>query len=591
MSRHVAWETMAVSILNGLGSPLSMKAADAIIRSDYKSLLSLDCNFDRGDDWRAFYKDYQARELLRKADFLPLDIDRAKVAIDAFIASEEKCAVVNHRFNHLNSCRILDDARLRVVINYARRKIEQVLGVFSWDEAHDSMRFGPGASVGIKRKQRHSYYKFGSLKPTVTGTCAALGAAVISAAPQWRKIVAPEREVIGELSIVPGNRITTVPKDAQKDRIIAIEPLLNMYCQLGIGSCIRLRLKRVGIDLNSQSRNQDLARKGSVDGSLATIDLSAASDSISRGLVEELVPDDWLQAMKTCRCQYGILPSGDKIFYQKFSSMGNGFTFELESLLFWALLKGVASYVGCGDRELSVYGDDLIVPVECVDLLVEVFEFCGFTTNKNKSFSNGPFRESCGKHFYLGHDVTPIYLRKKVETIDRFLWLANSISRLAYRLGGLGYGRWATLRSSYDLVVSQLPKKVRSLSIPEGFGDGALIRDFDEARPALSKQGWFKVTHFVRKYKEKRICEQAALCYALAGMERRKRAVDNHQANAWWSGRTRLCPTGDLVSSYLDLIVGVGYQEIPSDSYVDRLVKSTTQQWEGFGPWLIGSDA
>ena len=197
----------------------------------------------------------------------------------------------------------------------------------------------------------------------MTGECAALGEALFSVYPQWRKAIVPEfPEGSPEYDIVPGNSITTVPKSSKTDRVIAIEPLLNMFVQKGIGGMIRRRLKRVGIDLDSQKRNQELAKLGSLSKTLATIDLSSASDTISLGLVEWLVPADWVLAMKICRSPIGTLPSGERIRYQKISSRGNGFTFELESMIFYALTRAVAESMDESVRDIAVFGDDIIAP-------------------------------------------------------------------------------------------------------------------------------------------------------------------------------------------------------------------------------------
>lgn len=142
-----------------------------------------------------------------------------------------------------------------------------------------------------------------------------------------------------------GNKVTTVPKNSKTDRVIAIEPLMNMYVQKGIGGAIRHSLRSVGINLNDQTSNQRLAREGSLQGKLATVDLSSASDSVSLLLVEELLPPDWVAAIKLCRSPCGVLPDGSVINYQKVSSMGNGFTFELESLIFWAACSSVCQYL------------------------------------------------------------------------------------------------------------------------------------------------------------------------------------------------------------------------------------------------------
>ena len=106
--------------------------------------------------------------------------------------------------------------------------------------------------------------------------------------------------------LVPGNLITTVPKNGKTDRTIAIEPGLNSYVQKGIGNKIRGRLRRFGINLNDQTINQFGACNAQTL-SLSTLDLKAASDSISLALVEQILPHDWLNLIATSRSPRGTI--------------------------------------------------------------------------------------------------------------------------------------------------------------------------------------------------------------------------------------------------------------------------------------------
>jgi hypothetical protein len=86
--------------------------------------------------------------------------------------------------------------------------------------------------------------------------------------------------------------------------------------------------------------------------------------------------------------------------------MGNGATFSLETLIFASILDAC-----CGHARYSVYGDDLIVPRDNVARVIMALKYVGFIVNTDKSYTDGPFRESCGKDYYRGTDITPFYLR------------------------------------------------------------------------------------------------------------------------------------------------------------------------------------
>jgi len=286
------------------------------------------------------------------------------------------------------------------------------------------------------------------------------------------------------VAIVPGNSIITVPKNYKTDRTIAKEPDMNIYVQKGIGAVIRRRLKRVGIDLDDQRRNQEGARIGSLTGQLATIDLSMASDTVALELVSFLLPNDWWWALEQCRSPVGVLPDGTHLVYQKVSSMGNGFTFELESLLFWCVCQQVCqSNVNEKDSRILVYGDDIVVPTDQAEEVLRRLWQAGFKPNLNKTYVDGPYRESCGKHYFQGSDITPFYVRKPVRSLDRLFLVHNNV----YRWSG---------RTAVDCeeVLTRLrklaPAKWREPRLPDGFGDGAFIGAVDELRLDSHPYGW-----------------------------------------------------------------------------------------------------
>jgi len=294
---------------------------------------------------------------------------------------------------------------------------------------------------------------------------------------------------------VRGNEIVFVPKNAKTHRIIAKEPHVNSYLQKGFGRYIRDRLRKVAnVDLKDQTLNQRLAKEGSITGRLATIDLSGASDTISYELVRLLLPEKWFSLLSLIRSPQGFLrEEGYWVHYHKFSSMGNACTFELESLIFWALCSAVLEIKG-GEQTLNVYGDDIIIPVEHYESVATIISYVGFSINEAKSFKDGPFRESCGKDYFLGHDVRPIFLKESISNAEVLFKLANSIRRYAHRrLNGLGCDK--RFHATWLRTVAKLPKALRNLRIPEGFGDVGLVCNFDEAapnlvRPKRDQTGW-----------------------------------------------------------------------------------------------------
>lgn len=284
-----------------------------------------------------------------------------------------------------------------------------------------------------------------------------------------------------EVDVVPGN-LVTVPKNAKTDRTIMIEPCLNSFFQQGIRSIMEKRMSVAGLSTRDQSLNQRAARTGSLIGSLATIDLSSASDLISYCLVQRLLPDDWFMLLSSARTGSVAYEDGSTSHLEKFSSMGNAFTFPLETLIFWAISKAAMLRDDSGHYDycltskkdaippehmadsstLLVYGDDIIVPTRSYDCVTRALHLCGFKVNERKSYKMGRFRESCGSDYYKGFNVRPYYQKKQV-TGETLFTMHNYFFRRGY----------------YDVserVLQYIPESLRIFG-PDGYGDGHLLSD------------------------------------------------------------------------------------------------------------------
>lgn len=352
----------------------------------------------------------------------------------------------------------------------ARTIIRGALGKFKLDELPTACRFGPGSSTGVKARFASHQYKWDFSSHITRGALP-----YMLAFQKWTRVPGFQPH----LEVVPGNKVTTVPKNWKTDRCIAIEPDWNMFFQLGVGSMIRRRLQRYGILApTAQLTNRWLARWGSWTGYVATLDLSMASDTVSLALCEALLPADWFKVLMDLRSPVGELPDGKVVAYEKISSMGNGFTFELETLIFWALARAVCRKDDW--QYVSVYGDDIIVPAHAAPAMVDILTMVGFSLNSEKSFSEGPFRESCGGHYWEGHDVTPFYVREKPRTLGGVINLGNAILTHCSRLGLPDLG---VFEDSYRKVLSMVPRKFRG---PYGLA-GCLWQEWDRCTPVWSK--------------------------------------------------------------------------------------------------------
>lgn len=316
------------------------------------------------------------------------------------------------------------------ILAVAASLIEVVIGYAPPDDIFLTGGFTGGATTSRKKRTETLASKFQG-KLDATPSCYEVVKPAIEDAMAWT-LYTPE---VLEPRLVKGNIMFTVPKSAVIDRVCCKEPDLNIFFQKAAGNEIRKCLKsRAGINLNDQSINRGLAEKGSHTGKLATIDLSSASDSLSRELVRRLVPPAWYKLLDSLRCRKTFIEGRSRL-NEMFSSMGNGFTFELESLVFWALARATQVLSGFNTEELSVFGDDIIVPTTIASRVITVLTWCGFTPNAKKTFVRGPFRESCGGHYYWGLDVTPFYLRRPLKDVSDLILFLNQYRAWIIRVG------------------------------------------------------------------------------------------------------------------------------------------------------------
>jgi hypothetical protein len=154
---------------------------------------------------------------------------------------------------------------------------------------------------------------------------------------------------------------------------------------------------------------------------------------VSTELVYELLPVDWVLLLEDLRSKSVEIDGAAPQKLEKFSSMGNGFTFELESLIFWALLTSVQELL-TRRGTFGVYGDDLICCREAAPDVVYVLNQVGFTVNETKSFFQGLFYESCGKHYFNDQEVTPVYQKEYLSEAE-LVRCHNRLVRWAARVG------------------------------------------------------------------------------------------------------------------------------------------------------------
>jgi len=254
-------------------------------------------------------------------------------------------------------------------------------------------------------------------------------------------------------------KVVLVPKTLKTPRVIAMEPTCMQYMQQGI---LRSFLEHFGKDdflpkvigFDDQTPNQELACQGSLDQRTATLDLSDASDRVSNQLVRSMLRryPHLGAAVDATRSRRAVVDGHGVIRLAKYASMGSALCFPIEAMVFTTLIfmgiqrslnkplyrRNLHGFVG----SVRVYGDDLIVPVDHVTSVVRMLEHFGARVGTSKSFWTGKFRESCGKEYFNGQDVSIVRVRQEFPARRQDVTKVESLVSLRNQLYLSGY--WKT---------------------------------------------------------------------------------------------------------------------------------------------------
>jgi len=327
--------------------------------------------------------------------------------------------------------------------------------------------------------------------------------------PSWRYSYNTVGPVIRDLVPIVDEmpvRVISVPKTQKTPRIIAIEPSTVQYAQQGLKRELYRLINESDLSgvlgFTDQTRNQELAHQGSVSGDLATLDLSEASDRVHVAVVERLLRrwphlSDYVFATRSMVANV----RGVSLPLSKFASMGSALTFPIEAIIFTVISfmgskgSGVPLSARAARGRISVYGDDIIVPVDAVDDVIGYLEAFGFKVNAHKSFWTGRFRESCGKEFFDGTDVSIVRLRAEVPTSRRDAALVNRF--VDFRNRAYRAGLWRTVKAVDEVLDQTLSIPFRHSTVQEtapfdGLARDTVLRTKWRGRWNADLQTWFE---------------------------------------------------------------------------------------------------
>ena len=557
--------SLALSIMEGLRCPRAVTVSIMIRYDMWEDLVKLDLRPTDYDSPEAYLRAAQATALLAKLDCTIPGMSPEKTCKEAWWEAERHCFKTNSYLYELMDRGPIDE--------HEEKFIEFLLSVRKWvkwfiGSQPPSLiegRFGPGATISDKSGRTTVLHKLSST-PTLTSD------ATIHldtwAVTKWG-IACNNRGALPSFS--RGNIFFMVNKNAKTKRGCAKEPSINAYYQRGRGVILSKRLSqrglnisrvvdlddstatlmdRFGIDISGYSRyasatHVQVARAASAADDAATIDERMASDTVAKALVEWTFPTAWFRDLSSLRSPFTEI-EGKMVRLEKFSSMGNGFTFELETILFASICLAVCPWLTPG-KDLHVFGDDIIVPKESSKVVCLALRACGFLINEKKSFVSGPFRESCGGDFWTGVGVRPYYLKKEPNEPQDYIALANGISRVVNQDPCYVQLR-ADLRNAWFRTLDAIPFAIRQCRGPSSLGD-LVIHDDEKywQRRLRQQKSYIRVYRPINPPKVVlgRFDDDVLLAGALYGLR-----LTDHKWGIGWSYDQRTITMRGKVSGY-----------------------------------------
>jgi hypothetical protein len=158
-------------------------------------------------------------------------------------------------------------------------------------------------------------------------------------------------------------------------------------------------------------------------------------------MAEYVLPREFFLTLMKYRTPLVEIKGEGTVSLEMVSTMGNGFTFPLQTIIFACVVEACYAFRGlkfprCTGTcdEWGVFGDDIVCPSLVARDVITLLGFLGFTVNNDKTFVEGPFRESCGADFFLGSNIRGVYI-KNTDTPASLYAAFNQLTRFSTKSG------------------------------------------------------------------------------------------------------------------------------------------------------------
>lgn len=399
------------------------------------------------------------------------------------------------------------------VCQEARRIAKEILGKFDPSAIVDYAKFGKRSSIGCSFQKAYIDFKL-TVPSAFTSTAKArqwFFNCYLPSDPVLRRIVrrlfrTAKRQREAFNFVCTSLKLVNVPKSWKTLRTITPLSLIELFYTFAVGGVIQKCLADYGLDITIlQEVHRELAKEGSREPGekgrrkIATLDLSRASDSVLSQLLNKSLPRDWYNALKPAFCRQ-VTVDGEIMATHTVLPMGNGFTFPVETLLFYCLTKAIGNLTRIRGT-YSVYGDDIICPIKLYRYVSKIFPLLGLTINEEKSYANSFFRESCGGDYYRGCDVRPYTYTADSQSMSRLRYLAH-----LYKVFNGIRRRWTAeeLPNTFRFLMAEITYVGgRVLQVPPSYPDYSGVR-VENVEKWTWQIPWSRVTS-CGKYRDKKL--------------------------------------------------------------------------------------
>lgn len=313
---------------------------------------------------------------------------------------------------------VYEDGQSHDTLNLTKQEIlgmrdilKYLVAPISWEDL--SGRFGPGSSSDVK--SNHDKFLNAPLKVGLPGILEMLHL------PRNDTLFGGSLDRPLRSFFQYGiTKIAEVPKSLKSTRVVSSEPANSMFCQLAINDELERMLNTIYSDIisldDADQHSRHLWWKG-----YTSIDLSDASDHVSRRLVFQILPQ-WREYLFSSRSTFAKFPDGTICPLRTFAPMGAGHCFSVLTTVVLAICRYAAR------RRVFVYGDDIICHVTDYHAIVDLLTRSGLVVNQQKSCPLGIYREACGLEILHNLNVTPLLMRHLpknvgIHTLEK--WLAR----------------------------------------------------------------------------------------------------------------------------------------------------------------------